>query len=111
MDYILITIKNALKDVINTKRELEIRTNGSCSKEIRKIHLIEKQLERFIYVHNNKRRSINLKTIDYKDILEHRQNYKMIEIAEIYNVSISGLSKFMKENKLNNLSVEYELIK
>ena len=90
MNYVQILLKDGLREVQQQKLELIALTGNEAPKEIRKINLIEMQLEQQLTF--NKRDKIL--EIDIKKIKRlYKKGYTHNEIATIYNVSQSTISK------------------
>ena len=90
MNYVQILLKDGLREVQQQKLELIALTGNEAPKEIRKINIIEMQLEQQLTF--NKRDKIL--EIDIKKIKRlYKKGYTHNEIATIYNVSQSTISK------------------
>lgn len=90
MNYVQILLEDGLKEVQQQKFELIALTSNEAPKEIRKINLIEMQLEQELVY--NKRPKL-LKE-DIKKIKRlYRKGYTHNEIAIIYNVATSTITK------------------
>ena len=90
MNYVQILLKDGLREVQQQKLELIALTGNEAPKEIRKINLIEMQLEQQLTF--NKRDKIL--DVDIKKIKRlYKKGYTHNEIATIYNVSQSTISK------------------
>lgn len=100
MNYVEKVIRSALIEVNKDKLESSIRNDFSCGNEIRKITIIEKQLERFLFLSTNAGHRVKLVSSDYKDITELYKCYNYTEIATIYNVSDNYIKGIIQ--KLNN---------
>ena len=92
MNYVQILLKDGLREVQQQKLELIALTGNEAPKEIRKINLIEMQLEQQLTF--NKRDKIL--DVDIKKIKRlYKKGYTQNEIATIYNVSQSTITKNM----------------
>ena len=90
MNYVQILLEDGLREVQQQKLELIALTGNEAPKEIRKINIIEMQLEQQLTF--NKRDKIL--EIDIKKIKRlYKKGYTHNEIATIYNVSQSTISK------------------
>ena len=90
MNYVQILLKDGLREVQQQKLELIALTGNEAPKEIRKINIIEMQLEQQLTF--NKRDKIL--EIDIKKIKRlYKKGYTHNEIATIYNVSQSTITK------------------
>ena len=90
MNYVQILLKDGLREVQQQKLELIALTGNEAPKEIRKINLIEMQLEQQLTF--NKRDKIL--DVDIKKIKRlYKKGYTHNEIATIYNVSQSTITK------------------
>jgi len=90
MNYVQILLEDGLREVQQQKLELIALTGNEAPKEIRKINLIEMQLEQQLTF--NKRDKIL--DVDIKKIKRlYKKGYTHNEIATIYNVSQSTISK------------------
>jgi len=90
MNYVQILLEDGLREVQQQKLELIALTGNEAPKEIRKINLIEMQLEQQLTF--NKRDKIL--DVDVKKIKRlYKKGYTHNEIATIYNVSQSTITK------------------
>jgi len=90
MNYVQILLKDGLREVQQQKLELIALTGNEAPKEIRKINIIEMQLEQQLTF--NKRNKIL--DVDVKKIKRlYKKGYTHNEIATIYNVSQSTITK------------------
>lgn len=101
MNYVRTLLQKALLEVQQEKLEANVRTEFSCGKEIKKITIIEKQLERSLFLSTNYGTRVKLTKIDHTEIKELLKEYTYSEVANIYNVSDTHIKKFIN-NKLNN---------
>jgi DNA-directed RNA polymerase specialized sigma subunit len=93
MNYVQILLEDGLREVQQQKLELIALTGNEAPKEIRKINLIEMQLEQQLTF--NKRDKIL--DVDIKIIKRlYIKGYTHNEIATIYNVSQSTITKNIK---------------
>lgn len=93
MNYVQILLEDGLREVQQQKLELIALTGNEAPKEIRKINLIEMQLEQQLTF--NKRDKIL--DVDIKKIKRlYKKGYTHNEIATIYNVSQSTITKNIK---------------
>ena len=93
MNYVQILLEDGLREVQQQKLELIALTGNEAPKEIRKINLIEMQLEQQLTF--NKRDKIL--DVDVKKIKRlYKKGYTHNEIATIYNVSQSTITKNLK---------------
>ena len=93
MNYVQILLEDGLREVQQQKLELIALTGNEAPKEIRKINLIEMQLEQQLTF--NKRDKIL--DVDIKKIKRlNKKGYTHNEIATIYNVSQSTITKNIK---------------
>jgi len=93
MNYVQILLQDGLREVQQQKLELIALTGNEAPKEIRKINIIEMQLEQQLTF--NKRNKIL--DVDVKKIKRlYKKGYTHNEIATIYNVSQSTITKNLK---------------